>query len=262
MQIQILDWNISFKCKIDLIIDYLKTQIEPEKPCIINLQEVRPHSYEALKMAFGDVNIAYSLNLRRPGKFEGRNRELGTAIITINSNLLEYELVATSMVPERTLFAKIQAGKVSIGILNFHSLTGKSYKNSKASNFASLASYIHARELEIDFLAFDANEPFKDYQDLSTVVFYDNGDKGKNASLILGQDRVHGLTDSLRTYYTDKGISNQQEPLVKSHKTKRFDYIFHSPKWKVLSIEYPLIESLRASSDHSLVKGLFEYLPE
>jgi len=258
MEIQIIDWNISFKCKIDQIIDYLSEQIREDLPCIITLQEVRPHSYDALKEIFGESSIAYSLNLRRPGKFEGKNRGLGTAIITVNGSLHEYALVNASMVPERTLFANVQVSNVTIGVLNFHGLTGKSYRNAKASNFASLASFFHDQESVLDFLCFDANEPFKDYQDWSKVKYYDNGDKGKNASLILGQHRVHDLSDALRSHYDNNGIITHEEPMMKSHRTKRFDYIFHSPQWQVTSIEYPMEESLKASSDHSLVNGIFK----
>jgi len=258
MQIQIIDWNISFKCHVDQIIDYLKAKMRDGMPCIINLQEVRGHTYDKLKSLFGEESTAYSLNLRKRGKFEGRDREQGTAIIAVNCYLRDYSLVHASLVPERTLSAKIEIGGESIGVLNFHSLTGKRYKRGKASNFASMASFIYENESQLDFLCFDANEPFKGYQDWSKVEFYDNFDKGKGASLILGKKRVHGLSDSLRSYYDDNGILNLNEPMMKSHKTKRFDYIFHSNKWAVESIEYPMEESLKASSDHSMVIGVFE----
>jgi hypothetical protein len=258
MQVQIINWNISFNSKVDSIIEFLKEQILDGLPSIINLQEVRTHSYVELVKSFGENAVAYSLKLREPGKFEGMNRGLGTATIMVNCSLKEFSLVNLSLMPERTLFTRIQVGDCIIGVLNFHSLTGKSYKNAKASNFASIASFIHDQESKIDFMCFDANEPFRDYQDWSKVEYYDNGDKGKNASLILGQNRVHGLHDALRSHHENKKIIIEDEPLMKSHKTKRFDYIFHSPKWHVDSIDYPMAESLKATSDHSLVNGIFK----
>jgi hypothetical protein len=258
MQIQILDWNISFKCKINQIIDFLKVYISEQPYTIICLQEVLPHYYQALKEEFGEENIAYSLHHRPPGKFEGKNRALGVSTITNNCRILDSHLVSQAMVPERCLFTGIQIERTKIGVLNFHALTGKDYKNAKASNFASIASYIYENEAKLDFLCFDANEPFKDFQDIEKVQFYNNGDKGENAALILGKNKIHKLTDSLRTYYQENGVVNENEPLTPSHKNKRFDYIFHSLNWKVLKIEYPKKVSLEASSDHSLVRALFQ----
>jgi len=258
MQLQLLDWNISFKCKINQIIDFLKAYISEQPNTIICLQEVLPHYYEALKDAFGEENIAYSLHHRSPGKFEGKNRALGVATILNKGRIVNSHLISSAIVPERCLYTSIQLEKTPIGILNFHSLTGKSYKNAKASNFASIATYIHENEAKIDFMCFDANEPLKDYQDFDKVEFYDNGDKGKNAGLILGKDKVHDLTDALRSYYSQESIVNDNEPLIRSHKGKRFDYIFHATKWKVFKIDYLMEASLEATSDHSMVRALFE----
>ncbi len=81
-----------------------------------------------------------------------------------------------------------------------------------------------------------ATEPVKDYYDLSDTIFYDNFDKGKGAAMILGSERVHSLSDALRSYYQANGILNEEEPLVISHINrgykKRFDYIFHNRNWQ------------------------------
>jgi hypothetical protein len=258
MKLQIIDWNISIWCDANQIITQLDQKLTNSHPTIICLQEVLPRSYKVLSEKFGSDAVAYSLTLRSPGKFEGKNRGMGVAVIGVNCRIDKYALVSQSLFPERAMHANVDAAGSKVGILNFHGVTGKSYYQAKACNFASLASFLHEHEGNIDFACFDANEPKKDYQDWTKVEFYDNGDKGKNAARLLGQKRSHQLSDSLRSYYDASGIVNDSQPLARSHKTKRFDYILHSPKWKVLEVDYPFDESLRATSDHSMVVGVFE----
>lgn len=261
MKIQICSWNISTRSDIDKIITFLKTQLKSSQPTIFCLQEVLLQKNTELETAFGKDSVANSLYLRPPGKHEGQNRRMGVSTIAVNCKILEHELIGYSLFPERSQFVKIEVGDEVSGIVNFHSLTGVHYKKAKASNFKSIASFISDRESEIDFLCFDANEPEKDYFDLLQVKFYDNFDKGKGAAMIMGTERVHSLSDSLRSLYTSTGFVNEEEPLVISHINrgykKRFDYIFHSPKWKVEEVEYLYQESIAASSDHAMVKGIF-----
>ena len=58
---KIINWNISWSNAVDNKIEYLK-KLVAEDSFIIILQEVKMHSYEALKQAFNGVaNIEYSL---------------------------------------------------------------------------------------------------------------------------------------------------------------------------------------------------------
>ena len=74
--------------------------------------------------------------------------------------------------------------------------------------------------------------------DESKLEFHDNKDKGKNASLILGINRVHKLDESFRAWHLQNNIINENNPMTISYKTKkqnkRYDYIYYEPKlWKI-----------------------------
>ena len=145
--------------------------------------------------------------------------------------------------------------------MNFHSLTGSGYKKAKPSNFASIVDFLY-QENRLDFFSCDANEPKVDSLFESELEFWDNHDKGRYASLLFGQNKVHGLRDSLREFLIKRGQTVTSNPLVISHETRnnqrRYDFIYNSIRWTPLNIEYPYQESLNASSDHSMVIGDYE----
>lgn len=105
--------------------------------------------------------------------------------------------------------------------------------------------------------------------DLERLEFSSKYDKGevKKAALIMGAEKVHDLTDSYVDYLRSKGKVETRDPLVVSYKTgtrgkkqveKRYDYIMHSPKWRVVKCAYPYDESVATNSDHSAVIADFE----
>ena len=55
-------------------------EINGEYPCIIALQELTEHDYRKIKKCDMFSKDAYSLMLRKPGRYDGRNRKLGCFI--------------------------------------------------------------------------------------------------------------------------------------------------------------------------------------
>jgi len=161
------------------------------------------------------------------------------------------------------LFAELKLNNSKINILGFHSLTGVSYKRAKSEQFISIAEFLHDRQF--NFLCFDANEPKVDSYNISELEFFDrNGDKGKSASLLFGENKVHELEDAFRSFIADK--SNKylsKSPLATSFiltggVEKRYDYIYYDKDWKVKSLKYLYNEAISAGSDHALVLGDFK----
>jgi len=229
----------------------LKSQIS--KNCIVCLQEVLESSKEKIVNYLQPTDYRFSLDLRPPGKFDGKNRKLGLLTMTFGNKIADCHLIQRSIFPERTLVARVDIRNSMVNILNFHSLTGVGYKRAKSSNFASIAEYLNINEL--DFFCCDANEPKTDDFEISYLEFWDNGDKGRYPSLIFGENKVHNLKDSFRY------IKEPSDKLPISYKTgktyRRYDMIFNSGNWKVESLEYKYNESIEASSDHALVIGKF-----
>ena len=73
MKIKVIQWNISYSCKIDKIIEYLKSHIEKET--IICLQEVLSSFKERLIEKLEPDDYSYSLDYRKPGVFDGKTEK-------------------------------------------------------------------------------------------------------------------------------------------------------------------------------------------
>lgn len=265
MKITVIQWNIWLGSKIHNILKYLDSHLSDDEPVVICLQEVLASKFGEIANHFGAENCIHSLPRRPKGCFETRERELGVCTIAVNCTVKEHSLVDYSIFPERTLFTRLDYQGENFSVLNFHSLTGASFKKAKSANFKAITSFIADRESDMDFLCFDANEPKKDFRNLEEVIFYDNQDKGAGAAMLMGHERKHSLTDAFRTHIEENNMETAPEPLTISHINrgypKRFDYIFHSPAWKVHSLEYLFESSRTAGSDHAMVKGVFETRP-
>jgi len=260
MDIRIIQWNISFKCKADKIAEFLINHIY--ESTIINLQEVNQQQHNELLELLKPDDYVFSLDKRPKGQFEGKNRALGVSTYIFDGLIESSNLLDRSVFPERTLLVNSIFGSEKIQTLNFHSLTGVDYKKAKSSNFASIADFLHQAKDKLDFFCCDANEPMVDSLYESELEFWDNKDKGKNAQLLFGQYKVHELVDSFRTYLLDKGQTTTTNPLTISHKTgsngRRYDFIYNSRKWIIKGIKYLYEDSIKATSDHSIVIGDYQ----
>jgi len=256
MNIRIIHWNISYNGDIDNKIIFLKKHIDSNT--IICLQEVQKSIYEKLQTELKPDFNTFSLEQRPPGKYEGKNRRLGVCIMTYSYKLLEFKLANRSIFPERTNYIYVSNGNSTFGIFSFHSITGCDYKKAKSSNFASIADFIESNE--IDFFTCDANEPDYDFLDEKKLIFNNNRDKGKNASLLFGSNRVHKMNDSLRDYYKQNNFGSNNSPIEVSYKTKtkdkRYDFIYYnSIKWKIQDLKYDYDNAIIAGSDHAMIIG-------
>ncbi len=258
MKLRFIQWNIKHNSNPESIADFILENLSDVT--IVHLQEVTVTHYKIIQSKLGSLNSAHSLTLRPKGRFEGKNRELGVATFIFGGILLSSDLLHRSVFPERTLIAEIQIADRVFKSLNFHSLTGVGYRQAKSSNFSSIADYLNASP--VDLFSCDANEPNVDALSIEELVFFDNGDKGKCASLIFGKDKVHELSDVWRTHFELKAneqvamLDAPQLPIsyvINNRLLKRYDFIFATAAWKPLDVQYLLKESLAASSDHAMV---------
>ena len=251
MHLDLIQWNISYNCRADKISTFLKSQISSN--CIVCLQEVLQTNMEQIVAELNPSDYKFSLHMRPPGHFEGKNRKLGLLTMTFGGNIINGSLLDRSVFPERTLLVETEISATKVKVLSFHSLTGVDYRRGKSSNFAAIAGFLYDNSL--DFFCCDANEPKIDALDIENTAFWDNGDKGKYPAMIFGKDKVHDLQDSFRS------VQNEFPELPVSHKTgqtyRRYDMIFHSSNWNVNKLEYLYEQSLNATSDHALILGKY-----
>lgn len=263
MNIRIIQWNISYNANPEKIANYLLKHLDVYT--IVNLQEVLEPTHLKLISILQPQSSAYSLELRKPGLYDGKNRKMGVATYVFGGDILKSEVLSRSIFPDRTLFCSINFENRIVSILNFHSLTGVDYKKAKSSNFASIAEYIINKEDNLDFFVCDANEPKIDSSDDDKIEFFDNKDKGLNAGLIFGKNKVHKLNDAYKKYINENGLQADTIPLAVSYViskklNKRYDHMYSSKSWMVNNVRYPYQDSIDASSDHSSVIGDFTFI--
>ncbi len=251
---KIIDWNISYNHAAGPKVELLKKVIDNDSYIAI-LQEVMPVQYEVIKKHF--ENARYSLDYRKPGKFDTKQRQLGIAIITSDDIIIKQaDVLSRCLLPDRTLVVDVDYKGHTLRIIGLHSITGVSHKKAKSMQFLSFAESID--ELQPDIIAFDANEPAIDHYDIEKMEFFDNQDKGKGAETFFKTLRETGLQDVyLVNYDIEKYIKG--EPLTTSHrfavnnKSKRYDFIFINKDLVALQSDYLYDEAVRAGSDHAII---------
>jgi endonuclease/exonuclease/phosphatase family metal-dependent hydrolase len=270
MKIRVVQWNISTMSRPKAIAGFIEKKIG-QGLAIVCLDEVKRSSYDRLVDSLKPQSSCLSLDLRLPGRNEGKERGTGVAVLGFGLPIVSFQLMDRAVFPERTLFVLLGGSFGPIRVVAFHSLTGWGYCKAKASNFASIADYLQLHKADLDFLCFDGNEPNQDSMEVEKIVFSSRGDKGiiKKMSLIMGSHNVHGLSDSYVASLRSSGEVVTRDPLAVSYKTgtpkkkqveKRYDYIMQSHRWRVTNCEYPYDMSIKATSDHSAVIADFELL--
>lgn len=259
MRVRIVQWNIRINSNAHAISERICAALCG--PTIVHLQEVSESAFSTLCAQLQPSSSAFSLDHRRPGRNEGRNRRMGVGTLAFEAEITAARLVERAVFPERTLVANVEIDGVKTRTLNFHSLTGVDYKKAKSSNFASLADFLEAEQ--IDFLCCDANEPRFDSLRWAEVEFFDNRDKGRCAAMVFGEAPNHELLDSFKTYLQNSGESVDVSPLAVSHvvagRPRRYDHIFHSPQWQVDAMSYDYHSAKKATSDHAIVVADFNH---
>ena len=250
---RIINWNISYIGDTIHKIEFLKTLITSD--CCVILQEVKPRAYEHIKSAFGDDwKIFYSLDFRKPGKYDSNARKLGVLImISKDWTVNQAGVIERSPFPDRTLYISIHRDSKKIKVLALHSLTGCDYYKTKSVQFESFAEFVD--EYCPDIVGMDANEPQVDHYDVSRMVFYDN--KGSGASAFFNELVSVGLQDS---YVAFNNIKHLEEgvPVVKSHNIRgkgavRYDFVFTNGSYKIEKCCYYFDEAIEAGSDHAII---------
>lgn len=249
---KIIDWNISYAGDTERKINYLKKHID-DNTCIM-LQEVKPHAYEHIKTMLGNqYKMFYSLEYRKPSKFDSDARKLGVLILVSNGiEVVDAGVIKRSPFPDRTVYVTIKKDESLIKLLSLHSLTGCAYYRAKSIQYDSFAEFIDA--YRPDIIGIDANEPQVDHYDMRQMQFFDNGpgakhffDEMADLGLTDGYVRLHGTTEY-----------KEGQPLTKSHNVRnkgavRYDFLFVKNTIKIEALSYNYEEAVEAGSDHAII---------
>ena len=249
----IINWNLSYANNNDNKFSYLYDSLK--KYTVIILEEVTPKHYKELKEVFVGMNIEYSLNYRKPGKYDSKQRQLGVAIITSKDlPIISAKCLDRCLLPDRTLLVEAKYKERVIKIMGLHSITGCDHKKAKSIQFLSFAEAID--KYKPDIVGVDANEPDVDHYDVDCMKFFINKDKGIGAQTFFKVLKENKLIDAYSKVF-NKEEYKEGKPLAVSHKInkkidKRFDFIFTNKA--VRSCLYKYDEGIQYGSDHAIVE--------
>ncbi len=256
----ILNWNISYSSNIEKICEEISDVIKEDNTIIVTLQEVVDSSFKYLRNKFqNDFNILYSLDYRKPGKYDTKSRKLGVLImISKNIEIIESNVFKRCLLPDRTLFATLKFNNDTIKVATLHSITGCAHKKAKSLQFYSFAEVVD--DYKPNILTIDANEPEIDNFNISEMKFFDNGDKGEGAKTFFETCKNIGLIDSYTKFYNMSAFG-RGKPIAISHvinrnrKNKRYDFMFiDDNKLDIKKVTYNYSRAREASSDHAYIR--------
>ena len=249
---RIIDWNICYLGDTKEKIDYLKTLLTDDG--VIIMQEVKPHAYEYIKKTLGEqYRAVYSLDYRKPGKFDSDARKLGVLILISSCYAVkDTGVIDRSPFPDRTAFATIEVDGREVKILALHSLTGCSYYRTKSVQYESVTEFVD--NYRPDIVGIDANEPQFDHYDINKIKFFDNG---PGAKIFFNEIIDLRLVDA---YVKCNGVDSfvEGQPLIKSHNIRRkgavrYDFLFINDDFNVNDCSYYYDEAVTAGSDHAVI---------
>ena len=252
---KIAHWNVGYNAQMSQIYEQLKNNLGDNFIAI--LLEMTPEKKEELLALFNnDIKYAYSLDYRKPGKFDGKNRKLGVLLLTSAEIVIEAAGVfERTLFPDRTLWANVNIDGQSLKIVGFHSITGCSHKTAKSTNFLSMAEAID--EYRPDILTMDANEPDVDHYDIRQMRFFEKN--GRGAGIFFEEILNEGLVDAYAEGYNTENYE-EGNPLAVSHvingtgSEKRYDFVMIKPtRIKQIGTEYRYRDAINATADHAIV---------
>ncbi len=255
---KVINWNISWSNTVDNKIEYLKKLVTGDSFIVI-LQEVKCHSYDAIKQAFNDIaNIEYSLEYRVPGKYDTDSRKLGVAILVSKDiKIIGAKVLERALMPDRTLLVDIEYRNIFLRVLGLHSITGCQHLKAKEIQFFSFAEAID--EYRPDIVGIDANEPQYDHYEISKMKFFDNYNKGNGCKTFFESMQSYGMVDAYVKDYNAKQYV-EGECLTTSHiikrgnKRVRYDFVFiNEGTLGDYHCKYDYYNAVEAGSDHAAV---------
>ena len=247
-----INWNISYVGDTESKFNYLQTVIT--KDTCVMLQEVKPHAYEYIKEQLqNDYNLFYSLDYRKPSKFDSDARKLGVLIIIHKSFQVEDSgVIERSPFPDRTMYIKFACENKSVKLLALHSLTGCGYYRTKSVQYDSFVEFIE--DFQPDIIGMDANEPQIDHYDIKQMEFFDNGPGAKHFfDKIVEIDLVDSFVKYNNITVCEPGVALTKSHNIRRKGAVRYDFVFVKNSYEIDMMNYHYDDAVKAGSDHALL---------
>lgn len=253
--LQIIDWNISYMGDWEKKMDFLFSKVYNDY-CII-LQEVGPWVAQCIKEKYSkEKSFVYSLDFRRPSKYDSGARRLGVMLVFSKSiEVLESGVIERNIFPDRTIWAKIVYDNKKIKILGLHSITGCSYLRAKSIQYDTFTEFID--EYKPDIIGMDANEPNVDSYDIDKMTFYDrNGTGAKNFFKKVKELEMYDayvVANNITTCKDGKCLTISHN--VRRRGAVRYDFLFVNKNSLIIECDYNYEDAIMTGSDHALIEA-------
>ncbi len=251
--LKIIDWNVSYMNDWEKKIEFLFSKLNSDF-CVI-LQEVGPWVAQCIREGYSnEKSFVYSLDYRRPGRYDSGARRLGVMLIFSKSvEVLESGVIERSLFLDRTAWATIVHNGKKIKILGLHSIAGCSYQNAKSVQYDTFTEFID--EYKPDIIGMDANEPNVDSYDIDKMGFYNKN--GVGAKTFFKTVKELNMQDA---YVAENNITTCEEGkcLAVSYNVRRrgvvrYAFLFCSKDIQIIKCNYDYDGAVRAGSDHALI---------
>ena len=249
-RVRVLDWNVNG----------FRTTTQPDLLAAMDwdiacLQEVTHESWPRFRETADAGEAAFG---HLPPLASGGPR-YACAVLVRGCALKGFEVLPGMPCPERAGVAAVTVGRDTIQVGSWAAPPGVSWGDAgKGRQVDRFAAWLRDRASPV-IIGIDRNAPKWERHDLSSDEWWNRWEP-----LLYGQDRVHDLSDVYRTYLasdTERAMQVREEkpdgPLAVTHRRRgvdcRYDAIYASPEFEVLSVEHHLGASLNAGSDHAIV---------
>ena len=253
--LQIINWNISYMNDWEKKMGFLFSKLNNDY-CVI-LQEVGPYVAQCIREKYSEANtFVYSLDYRKPSKYDSGARRLGVMLIFSKSiEVLESGVIERNLFPDRTVWATIIHNEIKIKILGLHSITGCSYQSAKSVQYDTFTEFIDG--YKPDIIGMDANEPDVDSYDIDKMIFYNRNGAGaktffKTVKELNMQD-AYVIANNITTCEEGKCLTVSHN--VRRRGTVRYDFLFVSKNISIIKCDYDYEGAVEAGSDHALIEA-------
>jgi hypothetical protein len=249
-RVRVLDWNVNgFRTTNQPgLLDAMDWDIA----C---LQEVTRESWPRFRNTADVGDVAFD---HLPALSSGEPR-YACAVLVRGLDLDGFELLPGMPSPERASVAVANVGGQQIQVGSWAAPPGVTWGDAgKGRQVDRFAAWLRDRATPV-IVGIDRNAPKWERHDLASDEWWNRWEP-----LLYGPDRVHDLGDVYRTYlstYPERAAQVRQErpygPLAVTHRRRgvdcRYDAIYASPEFQVVTVGHHLDAALDAGSDHAIV---------
>lgn len=258
MKLTFATWNIS-------VLNRLRDQAALLRHIywdVLALQEINQAAFEHLVAKVEPTAAVFSLRLPPRIRTEAKRRRCGCAILTRKPFTIRSSgLLKAAPLPERALFADLDAGNRRLQVWSVHVPPGVNWGQRKPETFVAVAKALAALDGPA-LVGIDANAPKTDHPDIRQNEWWWDEEPD-----LLGPKPLHPLRDVLRDHlgrHPERLRLVRQlrpsGPLEVSHLRGsvrkvpcRYDFILASPHFTVADVKHLYQDAVAAGSDHALV---------